>query len=216
MQDEVIALLRDARSVRNLDSTTLASVAEFFRSRVDTLLEDSVRRHPLGFFYASEEVSQKSTLRFHVWPEDSSFADSQTGSEIHDHVYEFNSLIVAGKLRYETFEVLPNERGQYRLLHVTYSSEGSVLHPTGGRVDLEPVSDEVHGPGTIYHLASGVIHRATAIRMPAATVLLTVKDNQLCEPRVVVEHGNEFSQSFTRSLLETQEIAEVRRILSAL
>jgi hypothetical protein len=216
MVDDIVALLRGGPAVRQLTEPALRQAAAFLRTRIEPLLDTTARRHPLGFLYASEAVSDGMNLRYHLWPEAWHVPDTQTGSEIHDHVYELNSLVLGGALRHETFEAAPDQDGDCELLEVAYSGEESSLRRTGARVVLRRLTDDVHGAGTAYRLPPGIIHRASAVAAPAATLVLTVGQSPAPVPRVVIPDGYEAPQSFARRRLLDAEIAEARELLESL
>jgi hypothetical protein len=68
----------------------MKTVSFFFKSRFDTPLQAVARRHPLGFFYATEALSDAMMLRYHLWPSDWAVPTQEEGNDIHDHVYELN------------------------------------------------------------------------------------------------------------------------------
>jgi hypothetical protein len=216
MADNIISLLRGGAPVRQLNDDDVRQAVSFFRSQVEPLLNTTARRHPLGFLYASEAVSDGLSLRYHLWPEGWHVPETQSGSEIHDHVYELNSLVLGGVLRHETFEAVPTPDGDCELLEVAYSAEGSSLRRTETRVALRPLSNEVYGAGTAYRLSPGIIHRASAVAAPAATLVLTVAQSATPVPRVILPVGHEVPQPYERCQLTDGEILEARRLLGEL
>ncbi|WP_048707420.1 hypothetical protein [Microvirga massiliensis] len=216
MANNIVSLLRGAPAVRQLTEYDHLQAVSFFRSRMGSLLNTEVRRHPLGFLYASEVVSNGMSLRYHLWPEGWHVPATQTASEIHDHVYELNSLVLRGALRHETFEAVAAQDGDHELLEVAYSAEESSVLRTGARVVLRPLADEIHGVGTAYRLPPGVIHRASALAAPAATLVLTVAQPAAPAPRVFIPVGHEAPQPFARRQLTDGETAEARRLLENL
>ncbi|WP_133239281.1 hypothetical protein [Microvirga sp. KLBC 81] len=180
------------------------------------MLNTTARRHPLGFLYASEAVSDGMNLRYHLWPEGWHVPETQAGGEIHDHIYQLNSLVLGGALRHETFEAVLAQDGDYELLEVAYSTAESSMCRTGARVVLRQLTNEVHGAGTAYRLAPGVIHRASAVAAPAATLVLTIPKSAAPAPRVLIPVGQGAPQAFARRQLTDGEIAEARKLLENL
>jgi hypothetical protein len=216
MADDIVALLRGDPAVRQLNEHDLRQAISFFRCRMELMLSTTARRHPLGFLYASETVSDGIDLRFHLWPEGWHIPETQTGSEIHDHVYELNSLVLGGAVRHETFDAVPAQDGDRELLEVAYFGEASSLRRMGARVVLRRLTDEVHGAGTAYRLRPGIIHRASAVAAPAATLVLTVTPPAAAAPRVIIPVGHEAPQPFARRQLTDAEITEARKLLERL
>ncbi|MCU0885847.1 MAG: hypothetical protein MUC44_13065 [Beijerinckiaceae bacterium] len=216
MEDEIVALLQGGPPIRPWPEPDLQNARYFLRSRIEPILKTTARRHPLGFIYATEAISDGTSLRYHIWPKAWHVPEDQAGSEIHDHIYELNSLVLGGVLRHETFEAVPKLDGAYELLEVTYSKDRSLPELTGTRVDLRSLTDEIHMAGTAYRLLPGIIHRASAVRTPAVTMVLTIDKLPKLAPRVVVGVGYETPSSFDRRPLMHAEIVEALEVLESL
>jgi hypothetical protein len=215
MYDEAVAVLSKSGLVRKADAVTLSRIREFFLGRMKDLLDSSTRLHPLGFFYAIEELDENVTLRYHLWPKDWSVPRDQVGGEIHDHIFELNSIILAGTLRHQTFDFLPSGQGEHEIVRVAYTQDGSQLARSGERGELKVVSDETYHPGTVYRVPAGTIHRADASETPAATLVLAVKNNNNNDtPRVLIEYDHSMPAKFIRAKLQASDLAAARAVLA--
>lgn len=216
MDDDLLTIFFQSGSVRKTDADALKRIRDFFRARMDVLLEQSTCRHPLGFFYAVEQVSNGVNLRYHIWPKGWAIPQDQAGGEIHDHIFELNSVILAGSMRHQTYDFLPSGEGRHEILTVTYNREGSQLNRSGQRGELKVISDEVYKPGTVYRVPAGTIHRADASEAPAATLVLAVNNKNQSNPRVVIEYNHSIPANFVREKLEKSDLVAARFVLAQL
>jgi hypothetical protein len=216
MRDEVIALLTAPEPVRTVAGKMLKQVICFFKARFEMRLQIGARRHPLGFFYATEELSDRMMLRYHLWPSDWAIPMQEQGNEVHDHVYELNSLLLHGAIRHETFEMIPADEGRLELFNVTYTDEGSALSNTCQRIELQTTTDSYYVAGTAYRLGPGVLHRVTPEQLPIATLVLTIRSDAAAAARVAVERGKPVATGFPRTSLTVQEAARIRTALGSL
>src|SRR5689334_9287131 len=121
MDERLISCFLNAGSPRILDLTDVASLRSLF---CEELMHNSenVQLHPLGFFYLRKEIDECSTLRFHVWPSDSKIPDSQKNGDLHDHIFELNSIILFGQIAQETFSFEHSEHGEYSVANIEYAN----------------------------------------------------------------------------------------------
>jgi hypothetical protein len=215
MDGDLVDVFRQAGSVRLLDNRTLQRMRAAFKSRMSALLKSDVRCHPLGFFYATERVSSDYTFRYHLWPKGWAMPLSQAGSEIHDHIFELNSVIVAGEMLHETFRFVPREAGPFRLIQVKYGESGAALAPSDNRGDLFCSRKETMTSGTIYRLPVGVLHRATPLIAPTATVVLAIAASEQM-PRIVVRNDQSLPQNYVRSLLDKKQADAAKREIDSI
>jgi hypothetical protein len=204
MRDELIRLLQSPDSWA-LNGTSLGTIRDFFKEHFNFLLDISVKTHPLGFFYASEQISDGVNLRYHLWPALWQMTSLEQGKEDHDHTYSLTSLIIAGKLRHRTFEAIDSESGDFEVLAVNYEGTDSKLSRTGKLVNMNCVGDRTYGPGEIYKLEPGTIHRAIPVALPMATLVLTVDGKTANSPRVFSRAGETHNTSFHRDKLSESE-----------
>lgn len=216
MRDKLIELLTTI-DPNEVDDGTLRQVRSFFGMRFSELLYPAVRNHPLGFFYASEEIEAGLHLRYHFWPSTWSMPTLEQGKEDHDHTYHLSSMIVIGELRHKTFEAVDDPAGTHEVLVVGYRSVDSVLNPTGRRVRVTCSGDERYSAGKRYQLSPGTIHRAVPTKLPTATIVVTRDAGDGMSPRVFARAGETAALSmFHRGPLTTEQIQLVASELSTL
>lgn len=206
IRDELVGFLSFPSLASPVGTDFLQRARSFFRASFAVLLRNSVRRHPLGFVYAAEELADGVFLRYHYWPADWSMPSLEAGHEDHDHTYELSSLIIAGALRHQTFAVTESGTGPLQILNVTYDKSDSTLRPTGQRVDVRQLESRIFREGEAYRLACGVIHRATPIERPAATIALTRDGKVPHGPRVLGSVAGSNLVTFHRQELGSVEI----------
>jgi len=213
MRDRLVSLLRQNGSPRTIDTSILKQVRTFFLDRVNSTL-GSARRHPLGFLVIAEKIDSSLTLRYHVWPPGWSVPSDQIGSELHDHTYELNSLVIAGSIRQRTYRVTLDNSGNHNVFEVAYSDGSSTLVSTGQRARLETETDEVFVSGIAYRLLPGIPHYVEAIKRPCATIVLTVQSERPAAPTVFIPLDASAPGQFLRGLLNENEMEAVRTTLT--
>lgn len=143
-----------ARDLKNLRTSFNSLVKTFEKTN---LLEGNVFFHPLGFAYTELFVfSNRDAIRINIW---STVRHPQTPSmEIHDHFYNINSFVIAGKLTnivYDVSAVSPN----HSVYKGTFdSAEGRTLKRTEECLNAEISSTQIINQGDFYYLPKGSLH----------------------------------------------------------
>lgn len=170
--------------------------------------------HPLGFFHARRVLDDKRQLRFHVWPDGWRIPPDQVAAEIHDHIFDLNSLILRGTMRNETFDAWRNSPHTHRLVRVRYGGTASAVDGPEEPIKLSVVNDERHEASRIYRLPAGTLHRAAPALTPTITVVLATTGDQERSPRVAVELGASLPGPFERRPLNPNEQAKLAAALA--
>lgn len=162
MEQEFAALIAAARS-------------DHFEAaiRKSLLREAEVRRHPLNFLTARVEDGAGRALRVHLW--DERFRFRQTGLEVHDHTFNYESFVVDGALEQTIYKAIPDTGGEHEVLEVSYSEGGSALQRSGRNLQLVEQHRETYAAGALYQLSHGVLHRLDLVG-PSATTLVFTRD----------------------------------------
>jgi hypothetical protein len=208
--EDILRLLQNRERVRCLEPDAIALARTHLVNRVDELIERHARKHPLGFVMISESVGDGVDLRYHVWPENWPPADGQEGADLHDHIYDLSSIVVAGSIRQETLEAVPDPQGDYQVFEVQYSAAGSAQHYTGRSVRLDSIFDDIFSVGMAYRLSASTVHRVEVLERPAATLVLTTRCAGSTAPLVFVPTGQPAPSNFDRGRLSTDEVEAVK------
>ncbi len=128
--------------------------------------------HPLGFRVAKVTDGAVS-LRLHLWHGD---AEEQPGFEVHDHGFDLQSFVVAGRIRQQTFDARPDPAGGHAVYSVAYSEGGSVLQRTGHRMILERTDEHLVCAGESYEVTAGQLHAAAPEDCADAVTLVLTRD----------------------------------------
>jgi hypothetical protein len=108
-------------------------------------------------------------IRCHIWSEDKR---SEFGEGVHNHTWDFASLVVAGTLVTELYAPDPSQDESfyyYRSVHDGRRYQYDFVQRTGLRKTLE-----IEMPaGTRYRLSHDILHRVVAPTGDAATVVVT-------------------------------------------
>ena len=203
---DVTTILREPGDIRALPSHLIIELRQFFRVRITELLSrDLTQHHPLGFYYAVD-LSGEIPLRYHIWPTNWAMPESQVDSEIHDHIFELNSVVLLGGLLHETFDFLPSLTGRQEIVRVRYDGNLARLSRDGEFGELRKVSDDIFREGTAYRLRRGMFHRAQPTNLPTVTLVAAVPNESNEGPRIVIDRNTTELAEFPRPVLEPKEI----------
>jgi len=146
------------------------SLAELLSLR--RALRAPFRQHPLGFLACRLLTEGPRNLRLHFWPL-SGGAQQHPHCQIHDHLFEFKSWVLAGTL--ENVEYGLSSKGQeFAIYRAEYAGHRSSLVKTGGVQRLSELSRYTLEAGTSYSVQAGVLHETIRVgTAPAFTVLAT-------------------------------------------
>lgn len=216
MLAELIAFLRQEGSPRTASAELMAFAREYYRDWMRQHLFVRVRAHPLGFFHGVEPLADGLRLRFHLWADDWRLPEDQSGGDVHDHVFELNSLVLMGALSQKTFRFEPRSEGAYEVLTVQYGAAKSHVGRTGEIGELIETTNERYGSGSAYRLKSNVIHQVRPQQTPAATLVLAVPNRELEHPRIISRAGATPVATFERVLVEPERSAPLERALAQL
>lgn len=150
-----------------LKASSLAS--DWERLLLASPLGDSlVLGHPLGFKVARLNQGCLS-LRLHLW---SGPKSEQLGFEVHDHMFDLESLVLRGALHQRRFAMIADPQGDCVIYAVTYSSESSSLRKSEDFVRLECLSNERFTAGDLYKVKAGELHATTLDGVESAITLV--------------------------------------------
>lgn len=163
------------------------------------------RLHPLGFFYLQDGVGKGRTRRFHVWLPD---GPDRPENDRHQHSFDIESLVVAGRMRSELFRFEEEADGPEAEYAVIYEGQESILTPSGRRGRLHSIASFETSLGAAYKLGAGVIHRVSVTAKPCITMVQTL------EQRIpIFSYGHEDEAAFDRRLCTEGEAERIRRHL---
>lgn len=156
------------------------------------------RVHGNGFI----QLDLRQDQRLHVWWP-GRVPRQKVRTDIHDHIFTFNSRVVVGQLVNVRYALLINREGAFRVYEPEIRrGEDTVLHPSLALVDAEVVSCELKRADEGYGMAPHVFHE-TIVDRPTATVIhkfgQTLAENpDGPRPRVLVPRGQNPDNDFDR------------------
>lgn len=195
------------------DGAGAASIArlvdELFNASVDRRDDNwpSVQMHPLGFLAVIWPIDQFRVLRLHFWSQDFDWA--QPGDlQIHDHTFDFSSVVLSGQIRNDVYSVEDDSRG-YALYLTSYAEGSSRLSPQKVRVTPILESSQSHSSGTLYRMPSGVLHRTVLESTDGLTVLATRYRSLSRDGARVIGPALDSSVVFQRATFDENQLAKL-------
>ncbi|MDX2388075.1 hypothetical protein GHK29_04900 [Sinorhizobium medicae] len=163
------------------------------------------RLHPLVFFYLQDSVGEGRAQRVHVWLPG---GPDRPENDRHQHSFDIESLVAAGRMRSELFSFEEEEGGPEVEFAVTYDGKASILSPSGRRGRLLPIASFETITGATYRLEAGVIHRVSVTERPCITLVQTQERHI-----PIFSYGNEDEAAFDRRLCTEIEAERIRCLL---
>lgn len=165
------------------------------------------RLHPLGFFYLQYELGNGARRRIPVWVPD---AGDRPDNDRHQHSFDIELLVVAGKMQSEVYRFRQTEEGSELEFEVVYEADKSILQPTGRRGELDPIASFETGAGHRYKLAAGVVHRVIVTEVPCITILTVIERG-----KPIYSYGFPGEQPFVRRPPDANEASRIGAIIAA-
>lgn len=156
------------------------------------------RVHGNGFI----QLDLNETTRLHIWG-DSRIPKQQVASTIHNHIFDFKSTVLKGRLIHIEYNVKPNTQGRFKIYKSALRvDEDTELHDTGYFCDIVPYATKVVLAGQSYEFTAHRFHENYAPE-PTVTIIkkkgLTLAQNRNGpRPSVLVPRGQEPENSFNR------------------
>ena len=112
------------------------------------------------------QSGDRGALRAHIWPN-----ALQDEGNIHNHCWDFTSVVLAGALRFEEFA--PSANGGLAAEHFAYvpSSDFEYQLRSLGGTHLSSTASGVRSAGEVYSLSGEILHRTWAGSAGTITLL---------------------------------------------
>lgn len=104
-------------------------------------------------------------MRLHIWPQNI----EHTGNNIHNHAWDYSSIVCVGELRMDTFQETVSSNSLYNKIKVGDISNMSINDY--GEVFLEKTNSTLLRKHNTYSLSNDKIHKVTTDRYTATLVL---------------------------------------------
>ena len=138
---------------------------------VNELKETGAEPSWFGLGFVQLKLSPEQ--RMHFWhPE---LASNMPEEELHDHRYNFTSVIVKGELTNHLYDFRPNHEGDYQRVTVSCDPNVHAPHQPSPKGVVEHICSFVTPQDGFYTLKKGVFHKAQATK--AATLLTRSTDH---------------------------------------
>ena len=158
-----------------------AQVAELLRSHLDSRCPTSARNarsniHNNGFVKLAlwRHPETQASIRVHVWQPHA--GDRVPAPSVHDHRWDFASMVIAGRLHFANYDERECADGTWILRQVSDAdADGSKQTRRSTRCELRETCSYELGPGLVHALDHRQLHRTPAPRSYAATLVLIAR-----------------------------------------
>ena len=139
-------------------------------------------RHPLGF--VNFDLESGRSKRIHVW-QDGPRVQKYPAWPVHDHAYDFISLVLVGRVGNQEFEEI-SKPYTHRVYCVEYDGIRSVVRRSQDRVSLASKTISWCHAGQTYSFPRKRFHQSVVFDGEYAATLLLVGEKGSDSPRVAV------------------------------
>ena len=130
----------------------------------------TAQKHPLGFFALRWNVGINQILRVHLWSKTFKWVQHPNW-QIHNHIFDFNSLVLHGTIQNKTYKKNENKTGRWSVYEVIYTDQNSTLIHRMSNVALDLEGAIVQRNLSKYSLSAEILHRSVLRSETAITVL---------------------------------------------
>jgi len=151
-------------------------------------------------------------LRLHVWwPENREYPSEN----IHNHRWDFTTLLVAGSYQFEEFQTDPDGDSMYEYKYLPPDGRDHYGMEFIGKTRLNCLSSGCMQTGSYYTLTTKALHRvATVRRHPTISVLVQRQMQEQLDVRVFSENEIKNHESIESSPLTVTELThKLRQVL---
>lgn len=168
----------------------------------DEILKCDAYNHPYGFNVFKLIANDDFNMRLHIWSKERDPLAKEF--EIHDHIYSFKSLILAGGIIHTVYDIV-DSRNNYRVFEGSYGPDSSTITPTEKMVTLSDGDVIKINQGERYNIKSGRLHLVEAFSGTVATILATRRDYSRQAPLILGDLSSEEPKTFYRKPLGDDE-----------
>ncbi len=145
-----------------------------------------IQKHPLGFLAYRWQLGNGRALRIHVWDKKFHWTQKPTW-QIHDHVFEFNSVVLVGKIQNKRYRIVPisNHKRIWSLYQVTYDTHQSKMEEIRAGISVDLIQTSLQATGSRYSMPAYEFHRST-LRSDFAVTILSTRQGDFAQSKPLV------------------------------
>ncbi|MCY1167885.1 hypothetical protein D9M73_78590 [compost metagenome] len=208
---KIYAQLERGHSPSEVKASVRTLLLEFEDERTAKIATmGAAQKHPLGFFALRWNVGVNQVLRVHLWSKNFKWVQHPNW-QIHNHIFEFDSLILHGTIQNKTYEKKERKKGRWSIYEVDYADQNSTLIHSLSDVALGLTGTTVQRDQSKYSLAAEVLHRSILRSESAITVLAARTTAQANFKPIVIGAGNAKEFTFDRRVTNHVESGMVLR-----
>lgn len=141
------------------------------------------KKHPLGFYsFHLGQIDNDINIRLHVWDNQGALQDTRL--LIHNHIFNFKSLVLIGDIVNKTYNISKDNEGFGVLYKVSYSNNKSFLSKIDSGYSISLIDSVQVQSGEYYRVESTEFHESIKASNTLAATLLTTETVTRIEPLV--------------------------------
>ncbi|WP_457934051.1 hypothetical protein LOS73_17690 [Pseudoalteromonas sp. SCSIO 43210] len=179
---------------------------------IDNISDINATWHPLGFAIVKLLETESLKYRLHIWPAGER-KPKYPNWPIHNHIFDLESLVVAGNIGSKNYLVLNSEYGKRssNLKYIVkYHDTGSEIISTKTYIDVIQDTEQWFNTGEIYKIIRGAFHQSCVHENEfAASLVRTSNERVGTSPTVVGFSGFERVYNCQPSNLPTMKLVEL-------
>jgi hypothetical protein len=158
--------------------------------------------HPLGFAMTKIRETSAGSLRLHLWLKNQDFTQVPN-LPIHDHIFDFKSLILTGCISNCVYEVIEGMKPNRSIYRTHYVGDTSVITKCDLNVELKQLSLKTESTGNVYHFKNKIFHSSDVPKSTTTITFLETMNKQNSLPRVVGPIDGSASYTYKRSKIDS-------------
>ena len=146
-------------------------------------------KHPLGFFQLKFGSQEFGHVKLHTWLPGRAVAQNPPWF-VHRHRWPLTSMVLAGSITNETFQVELDAEAERALYDVQFVDGESILVRTKERVRMERASSVEISIGSTYVVADSEYHQSVVSdQAPTVTIVVSSPATRLCPSVIGMANG---------------------------
>lgn len=157
--------------------------------------------HPLGFDKLTLIATPSYQLKLHIWWPNTR---NRTREDIHDHRFNFASVILAGSLKTETFLLDESGIPMFKFTEHKDARNGSYLFDDAGMTGVRHREINILGTGSAYFMNFEVLHRVSVNEHELVATLFLKLPPVRHKTTVLMSHPMPIRRDYSRRAIDTR------------
>lgn len=178
---------------------------------IESLIEENCKFlwHPLGFVMCKVVRWESTSLRVHIWPNDTNYQQTPAWL-IHDHLFHLKSWVLSGEIENKEYLIDINGTGNV-IYEAQYDGDCSILNRTNIFCSRSLNKKAVYSKGTVYEVPSGIFHESRSLSKKTTVTVCETYDEVAAPPKILGSVDGALSYTYERRNVTERQMLELIR-----